>query len=306
VSPRAAALEVDVEGRSLRLSNLDKPIYPAAGFTKGAVIDYYTRIAPVLIPHLRGRPLTLKRYPDGVDGKFFYEKNCPAHRPEWVRTTDHWSGHSGRTIEYCLADDLATIVWLANLAALELHPSLSRGAAMEAPTMVVFDLDPGAPAAVLECAQVAIELRDLLARLRLETWAKTSGSKGLQVYAPLNTPTTYRATKPFAHAIARLLERDHPELVVSRMTKSLRGGKVLVDWSQNDQAKTTISIYSLRARDRPTVSTPLAWDEVEDAVARQDADALRFEAPDVLARVERDGDLLAPLIDREQELPAVG
>jgi bifunctional non-homologous end joining protein LigD len=284
--------EVRVDGRTLRLSNLQKVLYPATGFTKGAVVDYYRRVAPALLPHLRGRPLTLKRYPDGVDGESFYEKRCPSHRPPWVPTAD------ADGIEFCVAADLPTLVWVANLASLELHTSLSLAAEMARPTMLVFDLDPGEPAGIAECATVALRLRALFDRLGLACLAKTSGSKGLQVYVPLNSPLTYAETKPFAHAVARLLEEDDPELVVSRMTKELRRGKVLVDWSQNDRRKTTVCAYSLRARERPTVSTPLTWEEVESG-------ELSFEAAEVLERVNEHGDLFAPVLELRQELPSL-
>ena len=250
---------VDVAGRKLSLTNLEKVLYPATGFTKGQVIDYYVRIAPVLVPHLAGRPLTMKRYPGGVDQEYFFEKNAPMHRPDWVKTAPIWSGSNRRTIHYILADDLATLVWIANLASIELHPSLALAAEIETPTMIVFDLDPGPPADIIQCAQVGLWVRDIFAHFGLKSFPKTSGSKGLQVYIPLNTPTTYEQTKPFAHAVARLLEHEHPGLVVSDMKKAVRTNKVFVDWSQNDGHKTTISIYSLRARERPTVSTPVTW-----------------------------------------------
>ena len=270
-------------------------MYPSIGFTKGQVIDYYTRVAPAVLRHLRGRPLTLKRYPDGVEGQHFYEKNCPSHRPEWVRT-EHVGG-----IDYCLCDDLPTLVWAANLADLELHPSLSLAERIERPTTMAFDLDPGEPAGLLECREVALRLRETLDRLGLECYPKTSGSKGLQVYVPLNADgVSYDDTKPLSQAIARLLESEHPKLVVSSQKKELRRGKVLIDWSQNDEHKTTVSVYSLRARERPTVSTPLDWDEVEAATEVSD---LVFAADDVLGRVERRGDVFAPVAEMSQELP---
>jgi bifunctional non-homologous end joining protein LigD len=297
----ATRTEVEVDGKRLRLSNLDKVMYPEVGFTKGQVIDYYTRVAPVLLPHLKGRPLTLKRYPDGVDGQHFYEKQCPSHRPDWVNTAQVETGR--KTIDFCLCDDLPTLVWAANLADLELHPSLSLAKQIERPTAMAFDLDPGPPAAILECCQVALWLRDVLDRIGLESFPKTSGSKGLQIYVPLNTKVTYDDTKPLARALAQHLEGEHGELVVSSMKKSLRGGKVLIDWSQNDEHKTTVCVYSLRARERPTVSTPLEWDEVEHALAEDDADSLVFESDLVLDRVEEQGDLFAPVIELRQELP---
>jgi bifunctional non-homologous end joining protein LigD len=294
---------VDVAGRKLSLSNLDKVLYPAAGFTKGQVIDYYVRIAPVLVPHLTGRPLTMKRYPGGVDQEYFFEKNAPKHRPDWVKTAPIWSEGNRRTVHYILANDLATLVWIANLASIELHPSLSLAADIETPTMIVFDLDPGPPANIIQCAQVGLWVRDIFAHFGLESFPKTSGSKGLQIYVPLNMPTSYDQTKPFAHAVARLLEHEHRDLVVSDMKKAVRTNKVFVDWSQNDQHKTTISIYSLRARERPTVSTPVTWDEVANALKKKDAQRLVFESKDVLSRVEKMGDLFGPVLTLKQKLP---
>src|SRR5258708_7474949 len=283
---------VEVEGRKLNLSNLDKVLYPAAGFAKGQVIDYYVRIAPVLVPHLAGPPLTMKRYPEGVDHEYFFEKNAPMHRPEWVKTAPVWSDSNHRTINFILANDLATLVWIANLASLELHPSLALAADIETPTMIVFDLDPGPPANIVQCAQVALWVRVIFDHFGLQSFAKTSGSKGMQIYIPLNTKTSYNETKSFAHAIARLLEQEHPDLVVSDMKKAVRTNKVFVDWSQNDQHKTTISVYSLRAREHPTVSTPVTWDEVEQALKKKDAGRLVFEAKDVLPRGETMADLV--------------
>jgi bifunctional non-homologous end joining protein LigD len=301
----AKRLDVDIDGRRLSLSNLDKVFYPQTGFTKGQVIDYYTRIAPALLPHLRGRPLTLKRYPDGVGGPYFYEKQCPRHRPDWVPTRPVWSRHNSRTIDFCLCDDLPTLVWLANLADLELHTSLAMAEDVTAPTIVAFDLDPGPPATIVQCAEVALRLREAFEHLGLEAFPKTSGSKGMQVYVPLNTPATYDQTKPFARGLAQVLERRHPELVVSDMKKTLRTGKVLVDWSQNDEHKTTVNVYSLRARERPTVSTPLRWEEVEGVLDGRDPEALAFTSDAVLARVAEHGDLFGPVIELEQELPVV-
>jgi bifunctional non-homologous end joining protein LigD len=294
-----ARVEVEVESRRLSLSNLDKVMYPASGFTKGQVIDYYTRVAPALLPHLGDRPLTLKRYPNGVEGGHFYEKQCPSHRPEWVRSEP--VELSSKTIHFCICDDLPTLVWLANLADLELHPSLSKVPDVERPTVMAFDLDPGPPAGIAECCEVALILREALGRIGLECFPKTSGSKGIQVYVPLNVDgVDYdHGTKPLSQALARHLEAEHPKLIVSSQKKELRKGKVLIDWSQNDEHKTTVSVYSLRARERPTVSTPLAWDEVEAA----DPDALVFEAGDVLERVEERGDLFAHVVELEQQLP---
>ena len=297
-------VEVQIDGRTLSLSNLDKPMYPEAGFTKGHVIEYYTRVAPVLLGHLRDRPLTLKRYPDGVDGPHFYEKQCPSHRPDWVRTTVVGSrrARDGR-INFCLADDLPTLVWLANLADLELHTSLATAADYARPTLIAFDLDPGPPATIVECAEVALELRTVFDHLGMEAFPKTSGSKGMQVYVPLNTPATYEQTSAFALGLAQLLERRRPELVVSDMKKALRRGKVLVDWSQNAQHKTTVCVYSLRALARPTVSTPLRWEEVEAVVGSRDPDDLVFTSSDVLDRVAEQGDCFAGVLELEQRVP---
>jgi bifunctional non-homologous end joining protein LigD len=294
---------IEIQGRQLKLSNLDKVLYPANGFTKGQVIDYYARVAPVIVPHLGGRPLTLKRYPNGVDSEFFFEKNATAHRPEWVQTAPLWSEHNRRTINYILANDLPTMVWMANLAAIELHPSLSLAKEINCPTMMVFDLDPGPPANIVHCAQVGLWLREIFEHFGLQSFPKTSGSKGLQIYVPLNTPTGYEDTKSFAHALARLLGDQHRELVVSDMKKELRKGKVLVDWSQNDQHKTTIAVYSLRARERPTVSTPVKWGEVEQLFKKKDPALLVFEAEQALKRVEKLGDLFEPVLKLKQKLP---
>jgi bifunctional non-homologous end joining protein LigD len=294
---------VEVQGRKLSLTNLDKILYPATGFTKGQVVDYYVRIAPVLVPHLAGRPLTMKRYPGGVDQEYFFEKNAPMHRPDWVKTAPVWSEGNKRTINYLLANDLPTLVWIANLASIELHPSLSLSTDITVPTMIVFDLDPGPPANIVQCAQVGLWVREIFDHFGLQSFPKTSGSKGLQIYVPLNTKTTYEQTKAFAHALARLLEHEHPELVVSDMKKAVRTNKVFVDWSQNDQHKTTISVYSLRAREHPTVSTPVTWEEVEQALKKKDAGRLVFEAKDVLARVEKMGDLFEPVQNLKQKLP---
>ncbi len=296
---------VDIQGKHLKLTNLEKVLYPAAGFTKGQVIDYYARIAPVLVPHLAGRPLTLKRYPNGVDKQFFFEKNATIHRPPWVKTAPIWSEGNNRNVNYILANDLPTLVWVANLAAIELHPSLSLAKKIESPTMLVFDLDPGAPANMVQCAQVGIWLRAIFDHFGLQSFPKTSGSKGLQLYVPLNTPTSYDITKPFAHALARVLENDHRDLVVSDMKKSLRVGKVLVDWSQNDEHKTTIAVYSLRARERPTVSTPVKWEEVEQVLKKKDPSLVVFEANQVLDRAEKLGDLFEPLLKLKQKLPSL-
>ncbi len=291
------ALSVLTDGRRLKITNWDKVLYPKVGFTKGDLIAYCARVADAVLPHLRDRPLTLKRYPNGVEAQYFYEKNSPTHRPEWVQTTRVGG------IDYTLAQDRPTLIWLANLADIELHTSLSLAGAPERPTMLVFDLDPGAPAAIVECSEVALVLRGLFEQLGLTSVVKTSGSKGMQVYVPLDGRSTYDDTKPFARRIAELLEQRMPEFVVSRMTKRLRPGKVLVDWSQNDAHKTTVTVYSARARERPTVSTPVSWDEVERCRAQADPELLVFETGDVLRRVAEQGDLFAELLSAKQSLP---
>jgi len=288
---------VDVCGRRLSLSNLEKVLWPETGTTKGDMVAYYSAVAPVMLPHLSGRPVTLKRCPDGVDGESFFEKNCPSHRPPWVATA------TMRGVGYCLLEEPAALVWTANLAAVELHPTLARTPHLDQPSFVVFDLDPGEPAGILECARVALLVRELLGQLELECWPKTSGSKGLQLYAPLNSGVTYAKTERFAKAVAQLLERRHSDLVVSRQQRSARKGKVLIDWSQNTASKTTVCAYSMRARPIPTVSAPLTWDEVERALADEDKQSLAFRWEEVLDRVERSGDLMAEVLERRQELP---
>jgi bifunctional non-homologous end joining protein LigD len=301
-------VELEVEGRTIRLSNPDKVLYPQAGFTKRDLVDWYVAIAPVLLPHLRDHPLTLKRYPDGVEGEFFYEKQSPRHRPDWVQTVTVYSRHSRRDIHYTLCQDLPTLVWLANLADIELHPSLSKADEIERPATLAFDLDPGPPASLVECCEVALQLRAIFEQLGLRAFAKTSGSKGMQIYVPLNDPDVrYETTKPFAHAVAVMFEQQQPELVVSDMRRKggEREGKVLIDWSQNDEHKTTISVYSLRAKERPTVSTPVTWDEVEACARAGDPDLLRFEHDAVLRRVAEHGDLFAEVRSLTQRLPAL-
>jgi bifunctional non-homologous end joining protein LigD len=298
-----ASSVVEIEGKHLSLTNLDKVLYPATGFTKGQVIDYYARIAPVLVPHLAGRSLTLKRYPEGVDKEYFFEKNATKHRPDWVKTAPVWSEGNQRNVNYILCNDLATLIWIANLASIELHPSLSLAKNIASPRSMVFDLDPGAPANIVQCCRVGLWLRDIFDHFGLQSFPKTSGSKGLQIYVPLNTPTSYDATKTFSHALARLLENEHRDLVVSDMKKQLRVGKIFVDWSQNDEHKTTIGVYSLRAREHPTVSTPVKWEEVEQALKKKDAALLVFEAGQVLERVQKMGDLFEPVLTLKQKLP---
>jgi bifunctional non-homologous end joining protein LigD len=298
-SEKSSGQRVEVEGRTLRLSNLDKVLYPETGTTKAEVIDYYARIAPAMLPHLQDRGITLRRYPDGVDGQSFFEKRCPTHRPEWMSTVLGPGDRRGG-IDYCCLDSTPALVWAANMAGLEIHAPMARGKDIESPTMCVFDLDPGAPAAIRECAEVALDIRHVLDGLDLVAFPKTSGGKGLQLYVPLNTPHTHEDCSAFAKAVAQLLARAHPELVTSIMKKSERPGKIFVDWSQNSRHKTTVAVYSLRAREHPTVSTPVTWEEVEAAA---DGGPLYFEAADVLDRVTKHGDLFADTATLEQSLP---
>jgi bifunctional non-homologous end joining protein LigD len=291
---------VEIGGHPLSLSNLDKVLYPAAGFTKAEVIDYYVRVAPVMLTHIAGRGVTLKRFPDGVEHEGFFEKRCPKHRPEWVGVASG-PGDRGGAIDYCCLDEVAALAWAANMAALEIHAPMARGGDIESPTMVVFDLDPGAPAAMTECAAVALRIRELLASVELAVFAKTSGSKGLQLYVPLNRPHTHEHCSGFALAVGQLLARDTPDTVTTTMRKADRPGRVFVDWSQNARHKTTIAAYSLRARPRPTVSTPVSWDEVAAAAGGA---PLGFEAGEVIGRITARGDLFAPTATLEQQLPA--
>jgi bifunctional non-homologous end joining protein LigD len=297
--------QVVVEGRELKLTNLDKVLYPEAGFTKGEMVDYYAKVAPAMIPHLSGRAVTLRRFPEGVDDldAAFFEKRCPRHRPRWVKTARVEAGPRAGKIDFCVCDGLPTLIWMAQLAAIELHPSLSLSRAPKRPTVLAFDLDPGPPADVVDCCRVAIRLRDLFGHFGVRCFPKTSGSKGLQVYVPLNGRDTYETTKPFAKAIAQLLEKQTPDEVVSKMKKVEREGKVFVDWSQNHQRKTTIAVYSLRARERPTASTPVTWEEVESTAASGDGSSLVFEAHQVLERIERHGDIFASVLELQQALP---
>jgi bifunctional non-homologous end joining protein LigD len=292
-----ASVEVDIEGRHLKLSNLEKVLWPESGFTKGQLIDYYAHIAPVMLPHIEGRPMTLRRYPNGVDKQSFFEKNCPSHRPPWLPTVEMGD------VAYCSLNETASLVWTANLAAIELHPSLAKGADLTRPTSIVFDLDPGPGCDVLTCGRVAVLLRDALDHFGLQAWVKTSGSKGLQMYVPLNSGVTYEDTRPFSLAVAQVLERQHPDLVVTTQDRSARPKKVLIDWSQNTHFKTTVSVYSMRARPRPTASTPVSWDEIEAAMKAEDPEMLIFEAPQVLKRVDQHGDLMSALLTMQQRLP---
>jgi bifunctional non-homologous end joining protein LigD len=296
--------ELKVDGRVIPISNPDKVLFPGARFTKAQVIDYYIRVADFILPHLKDRPVTLKRYPDGVDGEFFYEKNAPAFTPSWVKTFPAPRREGGSDIRYILVNDLATLVWLANLANIEIHPFLHRVPHIDRPSYMVFDLDPGEGADVLSCARVALLLKDVLARLELESFVKVSGSKGIQLYVPLNTPITYAVTRPFARSMAQWMEQQYPDLVVSGMAKVLRKGKVLIDWSQNADSKTTVGVYSLRAkRPQPYVSMPLEWSELKSALKAGKAERLDFPAEDALKRIEKKGDLFAPVLKRKQKLP---
>jgi bifunctional non-homologous end joining protein LigD len=295
--------EIRVGTKTLKVSNVGKVFYPKVGFTKGQVIDYYIRISKWLLPHLKDRPLTLKRYPNGVEGEFFYEKRCPTFRPKWLKTAMIWSEGNQANIDFCLANDLPSLVWAANLGDLELHTSLSKKQNPLKPTMMVFDLDPGPPADILNCIRVAFWLRAIFDHLGLQSFAKTTGSKGLQVYVPLNTAICYDETKVFAKTLAQLLTREHPNEVVYDMKKALRVGKVLVDWSQNDDHKTTVCVYSLRAKERPTVSTPLTWEELEKVQRSGKAEQLVFDSEAVLKRAEKFGDLFGPVLTLKQKLP---
>jgi bifunctional non-homologous end joining protein LigD len=302
----AASRVVEVDGRELKLTNLDKVLYPKVGFTKGEMVDYYAKVADAMVPHLKGRAVTLRRFPEGVDDldAAFFEKRCPKHRPKWVKTTTVVAGPNAGKIDFCVCDGRPTLIWMAQLAAIELHPSLSLGRAPTRPTVLAFDLDPGPPADIVDCCRVALRLREMFGHFGVECFAKTSGSKGMQVYVPLNRKdVSYDVTKPFAKAIAQLLEKQTPDQVVSKMKKVERGGKVFVDWSQNHRSKTTIAVYSLRARERPTVSTPVTWEEVEAAADSGDGGSLVFAAGDVLERIEQRGDIFAPVLELEQELP---
>jgi bifunctional non-homologous end joining protein LigD len=291
---------VEIDGRELSVTNLDKVLYPEVGFTKAEVIDYYVRVAPAMLPHVRERGVTLRRYPNGVDDTSFFEKRSPDHRPDWIGTALGPGDRKGG-IHYLVIDEVATLAWVANMAGLEIHAPMARAPEIESPTLVVFDLDPGPGTTIVDCCRVALEIRDVLTDLGLEAWAKTSGSKGLQLYLPLNTPHSHEHASSFALAVAQLLEKQDPKRVTSVMKKELRKGKVFVDWSQNSFHKTTVAPYSLRARPTPTVSTPVSWDEVDEGAG---GELLSFTAPEVLERVADVGDLFAPTATLEQELPS--
>jgi bifunctional non-homologous end joining protein LigD len=297
--------QLTIDGREIRLSNLDKVLFPQGQVTKAEIIEYYIQIAKYLLPHLEHRPITLKRYPDGALGKFFYEKDAPGFTPEWVETFPVPRRESSGVIRYILVNDRATLVWLANLANLEIHPFLHRAPHIDRPTSIVFDLDPGDGADLLTCAEVAFLIRDFLKRLGLESFVKVSGSKGLQVYVPLNGKATYELTQPFAKALSELLAKEHPALIVSEMAKNLRARKVLIDWSQNADFKTTVGVYSLRAKTAaPFVSLPITWEELESSAKRKNADGLAFEMKDALKRVEKVGDLFEDVLSTKQQLPS--
>lgn len=289
--------EVSVGERTLSLSNLDKVLWPKTGFTKGELIHYYSVIAPVMAPHLLARPITLRRWPNGLEGQTFFQKNAPAHRPQWIPTVELGDVH------YLRLDEPAALVWAANLAAIEIHPGLACAPDLDRPTAVVFDLDPGPPADLLTCCDVAVLVRGYLEQLGLAAWPKTSGSKGLQLYVPLGKTCDFERSREFALAIARVAESEHDDLVISAMDKDKRRKKVMIDWSQNAPSKTTVAAYSVRALDHPSVSTPVTWEEVEEAVSARSADRLRFSPGDVLDRVDRLGDLMAPVLSEAQELP---
>ena len=302
MSSTAAAGEIDIGGRRLAIRNLDRVIFPRTRTTKAQVLDYYVRLADVMLPHLRERLLHMHRYPEGVEGPRFWQKNCPEHRPPWVPLAPVWSREKHDTIDFCVVNELATLVWAVNIGSIELHTSLHERSDHARPTVIAFDLDPGEGVDVIGCAEVALRLRELLAGAGLRGFAKTSGSKGLQVYVPLNGDAGYGQTKPAARAVAQVLEQAWPERVISRVARAERAGKVLIDWGQNTEHKSMVCAYSVRAKARPTVSTPVTWEEVEAAVEAADPARLTFEMDDVIARVAARGDLFAPVLERRQSL----
>jgi bifunctional non-homologous end joining protein LigD len=294
---------VEMAGIRLPLSNLEKDLYPSYGFTKARILEYYRGVAPCILPHLKDRALTFKRYPEGVEKDFFFEKRCPGHRPAWVKTAEVRQ-HDGAPITFCLVNDLETLIWVENLASLELHVPLARAGSPETPDSLVFDLDPGDGATILDCARVALIVRDLLSGMRLASFVKTSGNKGLHVFVPLNRKeTTFEDTKTFSKAVAGIMQKHYPDLVTARMAKQDRKTKVFINWSQNDSSKTMICVYSLRAREKPFVSFPLDWSELEELVGLGDPDSLQVLHSDALRRVEEKGDLFQEVLVKEQKLP---
>jgi bifunctional non-homologous end joining protein LigD len=293
----------EIAGRRLSLSNLEKDLYPSFGFTKAHVLEYYRRISQFILPHLEGRALTLKRYPDGVEKEFFFEKRCPSHRPPWVKTAQI-SQHGGEPMTVCLVNDLDTLIWVENLAALELHVPLARADFPENPDSLVFDLDPGDGAGILDCARMALIVKDLLSGLRLVCFVKTSGMKGLHVLVPLNRDeTTFEDTKKFSKSVAEVMQRNYPDLVTAKMPKDLRKKKIFINWSQNDSSKTTICVYSLRAREKPIVSFPLAWKELENLISRGNPDKMLILQSEAVSRLEKDGDIFQQVLTKKQRLP---
>jgi bifunctional non-homologous end joining protein LigD len=306
MTSRAPADELTVGGRRLAIRHLDRVVFPASGTTKADLLDYYVRVSDAMLPHLRDRLLHMHRYPEGVEGPRFWQKACPEHRPDWVPVAPVWSRDKGADIDYCVVNELAALLWAVNLGSIELHTSLHLRDDLRRPTVLAFDLDPGEGAGLLECCEVALRVRETLGALGLEAFPKTSGGKGLQVYAPLERGPAYDVTKAVAREVAEHLEREAPREVVSRMARDLRAGRVLIDWSQNTEHKSTVCAYSVRARARPTVSTPVGWDEVEDALDRGDAGALVVEIDEVLERVRERGDLFQPVLTTRQGLRLTG
>jgi bifunctional non-homologous end joining protein LigD len=295
---------LQIGGREVKVSNTDKVYYPQTGFTKGEVLKYYIDIAPAMLPHLKDRPLSSKRYPDGVEGLSFFEKNCPMHRPDWIETAAVWSEQKQANTNYCVINDLAALIWSANLGVLEFHTSLSRKNKIESPTVMVYDLDPGEGTTIVDCCQVGLWVQEALEAAGFECFAKTSGSKGLQLYVPLNSNARYEQTKTLAHDLAMELEREHPDKIISKMAKILRTGKVFIDWSQNDQHKTTVCAYSTRAKPTESASTPVKWDEVRAALKKRSPDLLKFTPSQVVKRFERFGDLFEPVLKKKQTITA--
>ena len=294
---------VEIAGKRLSLANLEKDLYPSFGFTKAHILEYYRRIAKFILPHLKDRALTLKRYPEGVEKDFFFEKRCPSHRPPWVKTAEVRRDR-GERMTVCLVNDLETLIWVENLASLELHVPLASAGSPETPDSVVFDLDPGDQANILHCARVALILRDLLANLRLTSYVKTSGKKGLHVYVPLNRKeTTFEDTKQFSKAVAEIMQKNYPDLVTAKMAKEYRKAKVFINWSQNDSSKTMICVYSLRAREKPIVSFPLAWEEVDNSARLGNPEKLQVMHSEAVSRAEKKGDLFREVAVKKQALP---